>query len=79
MNGTTVRQIMSGGGAAVNGGSITIGAIDGEIDTAELEIGSSGTTTSGDVMLGSVTPATSYKGLNRLSIVTGGPRRDKFP
>ncbi len=75
VNGTSVRQIKTGGATAnaINGGSLTLGEIDGEVDKAELEIDSRGTTTSGDVTLGTVFAAASNKGLNRLLIVTDGP------
>jgi hypothetical protein len=74
VSGATVRQIKSGGTnvSSINGGSITLGAIDGEVSVAELELDSRGTTTSGSVSLGNVTAATGNTGLNRLIITTDG-------
>ncbi len=75
VNGTNVRQIKSGGAGvnATNGGAVTIGTIDGEVATAELEIDSRGTSTSGGVTLGDVTAAAGNTGVNRLQITTTGP------
>jgi hypothetical protein len=75
VDGTSVRQIKSGGAAvdAVNGGSVTLGTIDGQVSTAILEIDSRGTSTSGSVTLGDVTAASGNTGLNRLRIFTVGP------
>ena len=75
IDGTSLRQIKSGGAAvnAVNGGSVTLGTIDGEVSTADLEVDSRGTNTSGSVTLGDVTAASGNTGLNRLRIFTAGP------
>ncbi|MDX1930376.1 MAG: hypothetical protein SFV81_27875, partial [Pirellulaceae bacterium] len=72
VNGTTVRQIKSGGAgvSTVNGGAISLGEIDGEAAVAELEIDSRGTSTSGNVSLGNVANAAGNTGLNRLRIDT---------
>ncbi len=74
INGTTVRQIKSGGASvnAINGGSVTLGVIDGEVTTADLEIDSRGSSTSGGVTLGNATNAAGNTGLNRLNIQTDG-------
>ncbi|MEQ1825484.1 MAG: hypothetical protein ABL921_06040 [Pirellula sp.] len=75
IDGTSVRQIRSGGPTAslANGGTITLGAIDGAVSVAELEIDSRGTAIAGNVTLGPVTAAAGNQGLNRLLIVTDAP------
>ncbi len=70
VDGLSARQILSGGAAnsVTNGGSITIGAIDGQTQPASLLLDSGGSNVAGNVSIGTVGNAPANSGLNKLQI-----------